>query len=357
VTRKSTIFTHDRFVAYPFQSNLRDLPDDIKKRCLMDAIEAHCRRKQGIPEPTRFDEFVLHHFGQGIAEEFMFPYNQKLWGVPPCEISHAWTQRFVPVPDLQGIVDGCFSDKNLGAGYNAAFSYPPEGGIDHFPKALAQQVPGIQYGTRVSRVHAAERWIETSDGTRRPFGRLVSSMPLKALVESLVDAPEEVMQAGRELRCTRLSYLDLGLNRPALQGLHWVYLPHPELPLYRLGCYSNAIPAMAPPGCSSVYVELDSAVPADFDKALDATLDVITRMGDPVTRGNVEVCTLRTVPYSYVIYDHQYEKARGTCLEYLQRNGIDSIGRYGKWVYASMEDALIDGRDIIQNIVGRRIDG
>ncbi len=357
VVRKSMIFTHGRFVAYPFQSNLRDLPDPIKIRCLMDAIQAHCRRQQGLPQPNKFGEFVLHHFGQGIAEEFMFPYNQKLWGVEPDEISHAWTQRFVPVPDLKGIVEGCFTDKNLAAGYNASFSYPPEGGIDHFAKALAAQVPNVEYGNRVARVHAGERWLEMGNGDRRPYRKLVTSMPLKSLIEALVDAPEAVKRAGEALRCTSLSYFDLGLNRPALQGLHWVYLPQPGLPLYRLGCYSNAIPAMAPAGCSSIYVELASGVPLDPDAALDATLDVISQMGDPVDRSNVDVCRLRNEAFSYVIYDHKYEEARSVCLDYLAKNDIFSIGRYGKWVYASMEDALIDGREIVERLAGRKING
>ena len=183
-------------------------------------------------------------------------------------------------------------------------------------------------------------------------------MPLKVLIESLVDAPSEVVDAGRSLRCTSLSYFDLGLDRPALQGLHWVYLPQPGLPLYRLGCYSNAIPAMASRGVfQPVRSSWRRGVPLETEKALDATLAVISDMGDPVTRENIDVCQLRNEAFAYVIYDHQYEKARATCLDYLESHGIQSIGRYGKWVYASMEDALIDGRDVIERLIGRKIDG
>lgn len=351
VERRSMIFTHNRFVAYPFQSNLRDLPDEVKIRCLMDAIEAHCRRGRGMPEPDSFGDFVLHHFGEGIANEFMFPYNEKLWGVAPNEISHAWTQRFVPVPDIKGIVDGCFTQKNLSAGYNASFSYPPQGGIDNFSKAIAAQVPGIEYGKRVVNLSVKDRWLELDDGERQHFDLLVSSMPLKSLIGMIVDAPEDVRQAGDALRCTSLNYFDLGLNRPALAGLHWVYLPQPGLPVYRLGCYSNAIPSMAPEGCSSVYVELASGVPLDEQVALDSTLEIITAMGAPVTRENVEVLKLRREEFAYVIYDKNYESARRICLDYLENNGIYAIGRYGKWVYASMEDALMDGRGVVERIM------
>ena len=36
------------------------------------------------------------YFGEGIARHFMLPYNEKLWGVHPREITAAWCSRFVP---------------------------------------------------------------------------------------------------------------------------------------------------------------------------------------------------------------------------------------------------------------------
>ena len=31
----------------------------------------------------------------------MVPYNARLWGVPPTEITSAWCERFVPLPKLE----------------------------------------------------------------------------------------------------------------------------------------------------------------------------------------------------------------------------------------------------------------
>lgn len=350
VERQSKIFMHDRLISYPFQSNLKDLPDDKKLACLSGALEAHIRRVQGTPEPDAFDAFVLHHFGEGIAHEFMFPYNQKLWGVEPSGISRAWCQRFVPVPDLKQILEGTFTDANERAGYNASFSYPLQGGIGAFCTGLAGRVSGVRLNADVVRVHSGERWVETADGRRWSYRHLVSTMPLTKLAEAVVDAPEDVKDAARRLRCTSLRYFDLGLDRKVLRGQHWLYLPDPKSVVYRMGCYSNAMASMAPEGCSSLYVELANGMEYSDDEALDEALGIISRVGPPVDRTNVKVLRSRVIDFAYVIYDWDYEAARSKVLDFVTVAGIQSIGRYGKWVYSSMEDALLDGRKAASRI-------
>ena len=257
----------------------------------------------------------------------------------------------MPVPDLQQILEGCFSDANETAGYNASFSYPDQDGIGGFAAALAKQVLDIRTECDVATVHGREKWLETSAGTRYGFDHLVSTIPLKELVLRLADAPADVIEAGRRLACTSLRYFNLGLTRPALRGLHWVYLPDSRLPAYRIGSFSNAVPYMAPEGCSSLYVELATDREIDDDEALDSVLDVLSRIGPEVDRTDVAVWQTRTIDYAYVIYNHDYHAARTCIMDFLAGHGIQSIGRYGKWVYASMEDALIDGRNAAAAIV------
>jgi protoporphyrinogen oxidase len=350
VVRESSIWAYDRMVAYPFQSNLKDVPHSVRLDCLMGAIDAHTRRVSGGGEPTAFGDFVLHHFGEGIAREFMFPYNTKLWGVAPNDISHAWCQRFVPVPDLRQILEGCFSDVNHSAGYNASFSYPPTGGIGVFSQALADAVGDIELGCEVEAIHGQEKWLETTSGRRFGFTHLVSSMPLKVLVSKLVDAPESVRSAAERLACTSLRYFNLGVRKAVLQGLHWIYLPDPTCSVYRVGSFSNAVPSMAPPGCTSLYVEVANDREWDDQQSLSDVLAVLSAMGPAVTPEDVAVFESRSIDYAYVIYDHAYEAARSTIMEYLEMVGIQSVGRYGQWVYASMEDALIDGRNAAAKI-------
>lgn len=345
VARRSAISAYGRLVAYPFQSNLKDVPPDIRVECLLGAMEAYVRRVSGVPEPEGFADFVLYHFGEGIAREFMFPYNTKLWGVEPAAISNAWCHRFVPIPDLKQIIEGAFTDRNEKSGYNATFWYPAVGGIGAFSNALASRLTNILFGKEVVAVHLGERWVETADSCRYFWKNLVTTMPLKEFVRVLVDAPRDVAVCGELLACSAVTYFDLGVNRKVLDGLHWIYLPHPALPAYRIGCYSNVVESMAPKGCSSMYVELGNGIEVDPEEALDSVLEEISLHGESVGRENIEVCRVRTIPYGYVIYDRNYERARTTILDYLASAGVQSIGRYGKWVYSCMEDALLDGRE------------
>jgi len=344
--RISSVFSHGRVTDYPFQANLRGLPGSVIAECLTGAVEAHMEgaRAEKRQPAADFGEYVLRHFGAGIADHFMFPYNTKLWGVSPSAISHAWCQRFVPVPDLNQIIAGAFTDDNRSMGYNASFHYPEAGGIGAFTAALAADLPGVRTDADVASLHLGERWLELADGERLYFDRLVSTMPLDVLVERWIDAPTAAREAAARLRCTKVDYLDLGLRGEALAGRHWIYLPDPDLSVYRLGCYSNARPSMAPPGGSSLYVELRNDRPVDTEEALDDALAVLSAIGPPVGREDVEVCERRTIPHGYVIYDHDYLAARTTTLKALEARGVISTGRYGKWVYASMEDALLDGR-------------
>ena len=46
-----------------------------------------------------------------------------------------------------------------------------------------------------------------------------------------------------------------------------------------------------------------------------------------------------------VAFDHDYAAARTRIIDYLERHDVVVAGRYGKWEYSSMEDAILSGRE------------
>jgi protoporphyrinogen oxidase len=68
----------------PFQNNISQLPMD----CLDGLITAaETRHKQPDAKPKDFDQWIVRNMGEGIADLFMRPYNFKVWGVPPSQVS------------------------------------------------------------------------------------------------------------------------------------------------------------------------------------------------------------------------------------------------------------------------------
>jgi protoporphyrinogen oxidase len=65
-----------RFIAYPFQLNIRHLPDDDLEKCLVGLVE--CIKTPLTKPPSNFDDWILSKFGSGIADVFMRPYNFKV---------------------------------------------------------------------------------------------------------------------------------------------------------------------------------------------------------------------------------------------------------------------------------------
>ncbi len=96
----------------------------------------------GGRQPRDFEEYCLRHFGAGISKHFMIPYNEKIWGVHPREITAEWCSRFVPLPNLEQVIAGAVGAGPPEMGYNQSFLYPKSGGIETFTRALTTRMAG-----------------------------------------------------------------------------------------------------------------------------------------------------------------------------------------------------------------------
>ena len=98
---------------------------------------------------------------------------------------------------------------------------------------------------------------------------------------------------------------------------------------------------MAPPACSSLYVELserEGEVPSEL------ILRELARMGAITSPGDLRFMELRSIEHAYVVFDDAHGAATQAVLGWLESVGIHSCGRYGSWVYNAMEDSMLQGR-------------
>jgi protoporphyrinogen oxidase len=347
--RRSVVWSHGAYTRYPFQANVHGLPPEVALDCVAGFVRAREKlveagaRGDSLPEPRDFEAYVLRHFGEGIARHFMVPYNQKLWGVHPREISAAWCERFVPRPSLDEVLRGAFGLPGPELGYNARFLYP-RFGIGELVRAFAARAGSVETGHALEALHLGQGWALVA-GERLPFDAIVSSLPLDVLAKAVLDPTPAFAEARDRLRKTSLYYLDLALNTPAEQPWHWCYVPDPSLPFYRVGCYSNFSGAMAPVGKASLYVELASREEPELGALLPVVAEELVRMRLLRAPEAIRFARLRRLEHAYVIFDEHHESAVATLRGELERAGILSTGRYGRWTYASMEDAIVDGRE------------
>ncbi len=345
VQRRSVIWSSGTYTRYPFQANTFGLPPEVANECLLGFLEAHYDNPEG--EPSNFEEFCLRHFGEGISRHFMIPYNCRLWGVHPREITSAWCQRFVPLPKLEDVVAGAVGlTRELG--YNTNFVYPRRG-IGVLSEAMASEIPDIELGRRPTKIDHAEKEIHFTDEIVE-YDLLVNTIPLNAVVDLLDSPPDAARAAAGRLRCSHLYYLDAALNTPCGKDVHWIYVPEAKYPFYRVGCYSHFSPQMAPPGKASLYIELADREEPDFDRLMHDVTAALTEMSIISKPADLAFARLRKIDYAYVIFDHAYYDSLAVLEPFLEDSGILSVGRYGQWTYCSMEDAMIFGRDAVDRV-------
>ena len=353
VRRDSRIWSKGVYTAYPFQTNTYGLPLDVVKEIIGGFVRARYETKWPKQEPKTFEEWVLRYMGEGIAKHFMLPYNHKLWVSPPSEMTPHWCQHYVPKPTLDELLEGALRPPQTTIGYNAGFVYPQTGGIGELSLALASAVGSrhVHYQIEPTAIHAAERRMSLSDGRTLGYEQLVSSIPLPELVALIEDAPSAVKNAAAKLLANQVAYFNIGLDAPAGNPAHWVYYPESDSVFYRAGCYSNAVPAMAPAGGASLYVEISHRGQLPPQKELWKSAQKALLASGYVKRAkDVRFVEFRNIPCAYVVFDAHYAKSLALITTWLASKNIHPIGRYGRWTYNSMETALIDGREIARRI-------
>ena len=208
VARRAAVFTRGVFTRFPYQVNTHGLPAEVVAENLLGFVEATLGeggRALREREPANFEEFILRHLGAGFARNFMVPYNTKLFGVPPRELSAAWCGRFVPKPTLKEVVDGALGLGSDALGYNAELRLP-EGGRHRGAGPGAPRRADRRRGAGLDRAHLARLGAANGAAVGRRRGALVRRWSRRCrsrswwTCSSLV--PDEVRAAAGKLRAT-----------------------------------------------------------------------------------------------------------------------------------------------------------
>jgi len=356
VQRRAVIYSEGVWTRFPYQFNTHGLPARTVAECLLGFVEATVGEKgRALRERPLRDaaEFIERHLGAGFAQRFMLPYNEKLFTVPCTELSPEWGGRFIPRPTLEEVVQGALGLNQDTAGYNAQFWYPREGGIESMVRGLAREVralPGqIRLSARVQQIDLAARKVRLESGEALPYQKLVLTLPLSQLARVLAGAPGPVQEAAAKLRSVSVTVVEVGAEDNGGERFHWAYFPERRFPFYRVGSPSEVNPALAPRGCRSFAVEFSHRGPFDLESARAAAVAGLAGCG-LLEESKVRLVRARTIPVAYVLFDHHHQAARACVLEHLAAHGVEVAGRYGRWEYSSMEDALLSGRDAARKL-------
>jgi protoporphyrinogen oxidase len=221
-------------------------------------------------------------------------------------------------------------------------------------------IDGITHGAELVEVDTKRRRAIFRDhakgGTREErYESLVSTIPIPELVRRCFDFPAPLKDAAAALRWVSVYNINLGVGREQVSDKHWIYFPEVEYPFYRAGFPMNFSPSLGRSGCSSMYVEM-SHKPAEHQSAeqlIDRARAGLEQAGILRPDDELVVSDVKDLHYAYVYFDHHRAKAIPAILAELERRGIYSVGRYGRWEHTSMEDAIGQGKQVAERLRDR----
>ncbi|HUW86177.1 MAG TPA: FAD-dependent oxidoreductase, partial [Methanoregula sp.] len=229
--RTTKIFYKHKYVKYPFENGLSDLPPEDRFACINGFIKNLIAVEKGeIPAPSNFREWIYYTFGSGIAECYMVPYNEKIWEYPTDHMSHHWVDGRIPRPPVEDVIKSAIGISTEGYTHQSVFSYPLDGGIESLVHAIAEPVePFIRTGFRVSSITKSGAKWKISNGDENILAdQCVCTMPIQHLLPCLKDVPAEVSNAADALKYNSLVSIMIGI-KGQVPAISWLYIPDPAV--------------------------------------------------------------------------------------------------------------------------------
>lgn len=345
IKNKNTyIYFEDKLIDYPFQMNIHELSKDKFIDCLYDLFN-----KQEKEVYTNFLDMLYGKFGTSITEMFLKPYNEKLYATDLTKLDKDAMGRFFPYANISEIINNMKNHSNTS--YNNTFMYPKKG-AQVIVNKLCEKVDmnKVMLNTSVTSIDLNKKEVTLSTKDVITYNNLINTIPFNKFL-SLLNI-QEYTNFSNELSYNKVLVFNLGFDKKSTyNNTDWIYFPDKNINFYRAGFYDNILSTDK----LSMYIEIGYSKESIIDestinKELSLTLD------------NLKKCkiiddTFKLVKYESIIMDPAYvhidtlhDKKVKEIINDLETKNVYSVGRYGSWTYSSMEDAMLQSKELVEKL-------
>ncbi|MCI7420227.1 MAG: FAD-dependent oxidoreductase [Alphaproteobacteria bacterium] len=332
------------WLKHPAQNNLAPLPIEEKVKIIDSFVN---RPRKDVAEISDYAEWLRVQYGDYFAENFPFAYTRKYWGVEANQLETKWVGNRLHVSPLPEVLRGAFAEQQENFYYTKFMNYPKKGGFRSIMNECRKGLD-IRLNKKAVRIDTAAKQVEFADGTVENYDNLISSLPLPEIIKMISDVPENVQNAAKQLRWTCGYQVSLGFNRPDVAKYLWFYIYDEDVPPARVYSPNLKSPDNAPDGCSSLQAEIffaNGAKVVDKNIILQKTVEKLKEICQ-FNDSDVVVKDIRFEPYANIIFTPEIYESRKVVREWLQAQGIKTIGRFGEWDYLWSHQAFESGMKV-----------
>lgn len=342
--KKTFIYFDDKLIDFPFQTHIHELSKDKFIDCLYDLFN-----KEEKENYDNFLDMLYGKFGKSITEMFLKPYNEKLYAVDLTKLDKDAMGRFFPYADIKAIINNM--KQNKVNSYNNTFMYPKKGAqviIDVLMKDVDENK--ILLNSVIQSINLEEKKVILTDGTEIYYEYLINSMPFDRFLK--LTNNKEYIDFSNELTYNKVLVFNLGFNKKSkYNDHHWLYFPDKNINFYRVGFYDNILGSDK----LSMYIEIGypkGTVITDevINKQLSLTLDNLKKCRIIDDTFTLEAYESIVMDPAYVHIDAQNDLKVREIMKDLANKNVYSVGRYGAWTYCSMEDCMVEAKNLSEKI-------
>ncbi|RTY34142.1 hypothetical protein EKD00_08745 [Chlorobium phaeovibrioides] len=335
------------WLKHPVQNNLFQL--SIEER--VSLIKSFFSRPDS--QPQNFYEWLVHQYGEEIANRYPVPYTKKYWATEPVNLGLDWISGRMRRASADEILHGSMTSKTGNGYYAQEMRYPKEGGYRAFIEPLLKDL-NIHLSKHVVAVDVSKRIVKCADGSEYGYDYLVNTLPLPLFVEMLKDVPATIREAAKTLWATQVDLLSVGISKPDAVPHLWFYLYDEGLLPARAYSVGHKSPSNIPTGCSAIQFEIYSSprrpLAINVESLNQHVLEILDKLGI-AKQEDVIFVDHRSLPYGNVVFDLGMEDTRNIVREYLYAIGVLLAGRFGEWEYYWSDQAFMSGKNAVEKIL------
>ena len=229
-TRDSRIVVNGNVVNHPIEANIWQMKIDDQVDYLKSIAAAGCN--VGTKMPENFVDWIYWKLGNRVAQDYMIPYNQKMFSKELNQLGTYWLEK-LPNVSFEDTLRSCLTHKPYGKQPgHAEFYYPTEYGYGELWLRMADAIRNqIEYNKAVKSIDFNTHEVRATDGSSYTADVIITTIPWPEF-SGLIGMPEEIKHSISKLKYSSIQteYFEENLDTPC----HWIYYPDPKLPYHRI---------------------------------------------------------------------------------------------------------------------------